>query len=100
MKKRRTEKKVLSAVLAAAMVMSMTACGQDGSQNQKTADTAAETEAVEKTLTASGLDARYFDEEGNMKLPLTDGSYTFKILWKRVRMIKEHQQINICCRKR
>ena len=28
MKKRRTEKKVLSAVLAAAMVMSMTACGQ------------------------------------------------------------------------
>ena len=24
-----------------------------------------------------------FDEEGNMKLPLTDGSYTFKILWKK-----------------
>lgn len=83
MKKRRTEKKVLSAVLAAAMVMSMTACGQGGSQNQKTADTAAETEAAEKTLTASGLDAQYFDEEGNMKLPLTDGSYTFKILWKK-----------------
>ena len=62
MKKRRTEKKVLSAVLAAAMVMSMTACGQGGSQNQKTADTVAETEAAEKTLTASGLDARYFDE--------------------------------------
>ena len=35
MKKRRTEKKVLSAVLAATMVMSMTACGQGGSQNQK-----------------------------------------------------------------
>ncbi len=83
MKKRRTEKKVLSAVLAATMVMSMTACGQGGSQNQKTADTAAETEAAEKTLTASGLDAQYFDEEGNMKLPLTDGSYTFKILWKK-----------------
>ena len=47
MKKRRTEKKVLSAVLAAAMVMSMTACGQGGSQNQKTADTVAETEAAE-----------------------------------------------------
>lgn len=83
MRKRKTVKKVVSAMLAAAMLMGMTACGQGSSQSQEMADVGTKTETVEKTLTASGLDARYFDEEGNMKLPLTDGSYTFKILWKK-----------------
>ena len=89
--RQRVIKKLFSLTVASSMILSLTACGNTGNnaaeETQETAD-AADTEKTEDseegiTLTAAGYDARYFDEEGNMQLPLTDGSYTYKILWKK-----------------
>ncbi len=89
--RKRVIKKLFSLTVASSMILSLTACGNTGNtaaeETQETAD-AADTEKTEDseegiTLTAAGYDARYFDEEGNMQLPLTDGSYTYKILWKK-----------------
>ncbi len=91
--KKRIVKKLLGLVLAMSMILGMTACGSGGDSTLSEAGTQdAAKEEGEKTaeageeiaLTASGYDARYFDEEGNMQLPLTDGSYTYKILWKKL----------------
>ena len=78
--------KVLCTALAGMLLLGATACGSTaGGTAQESAgkDSTLTEEAEGKTLTAAGLDAQYFDEEGNMKLPLSDGSYTFKILWKK-----------------
>ncbi len=90
--KRRIVKKLLCLTIAASMLFGLTACGTSEGAGPESKDEATVGEAVTEetdkgqegiTLTTAGYDARYFDEEGNMKLPLTDGSYTYKILWKK-----------------
>lgn len=81
-KMKNVSRRVLCTALVSTLLLGGTACGKTTESGQ-TGRAEDKTEVQEKTLTAAGLDAQYFDEEGNMKLPLSDGSYTFKILWRK-----------------
>lgn len=81
---RKFMKKMAGIALAISMGAGLCACGQ----TETGGDVASG--AAEKTEEASGngetgevSPSKFYDEEGDFILPLSDGSYTYKILWEK-----------------
>ena len=80
--KKLAKRAVCLGLTAGMSAMSLAGCGQKKDTSVEVTDTAALVE--ESELTSSGASARFYNEDGTMKLPIDLGEdYTFRVLWRK-----------------
>lgn len=78
-------KRMTGLAVAAVLAGVTCACGASQADTEAVSEetAAAEANAGEDTGNASEGASRYYDENGEFILPISDGSYTYKILWEK-----------------